>query len=62
MVRLKEGPATPPGTRILRLRGFDPDGDDMQFGVLGREGAALLRVENHNNGEASVYLNRVLVS
>ncbi len=61
VVRLREGPATPPGTRILRLRGFDPDGDELTFGVSGSNAQDLLRVENKpNSDEASVYLNRVL--
>jgi len=29
VVRLREGAATPPGTRILRLKGSDPDGDSL---------------------------------
>ncbi len=62
VVRLKEGAATPPGSRILRLRAFDPDGDHLTFGVLGDRGSdGFLRIENHPDGDkADVFLNRVL--
>ena len=60
VVRLKEGPGTPPGTRILQLRGYDRDGDELTFDVVGPEAQQLFRIENHHNNEASVYLNQVL--
>ena len=55
VVRLKEGSDTPPGTKILQLRGFDKEGDDLVFGVKGSQAKRLLEIENHHNSEASVY-------
>ena len=60
VVRLKEGPETPPGKKILQLRGFDLDGDQLTFGVKGQRANELIRIENHHDNEASVYLNQVL--
>eukprot|EP00095_Tigriopus_kingsejongensis_P008988 snap_masked-scaffold783_size97670-processed-gene-0.6 protein:Tk08988 transcript:snap_masked-scaffold783_size97670-processed-gene-0.6-mRNA-1 annotation:"PREDICTED: uncharacterized protein LOC100879829" len=54
VVRLKEGPETPPGTKILQLRGFDQDGDSLTFGVHGPQ--SVIRVENTNTNEASVFI------
>ena len=59
VVRLKEGPETPPGTKILHLRGHDPDGDRMRFGFRG-SAPGLIRIEGGQNGEASVFLEREL--
>ena len=59
VVRLKEGPDTPPGTKILHLRGHDPDGDRMRFGFRGST-PGLIRIEGGQNGEASVFLEREL--
>ena len=59
VVRLKEGPATPPGTKILHLRGLDPDGDRMRFGFRG-SAPGLIRIEGGQNGEASVFLEQML--
>lgn len=60
MVRLREGPETPPGTKILHLRAEDDDGDQLVFGISGIQAEDVLRIENHQNQEASVFLNRVL--
>ncbi|TRY71883.1 hypothetical protein TCAL_08438 [Tigriopus californicus] len=54
VVRLKEGSDTPPGTKILHLRGFDRDGDPLTFGVKGSQ--AVIHVENEDNNEASVFI------
>uniref|UniRef100_A0A8D8Q5N3 Cadherin-23 n=1 Tax=Cacopsylla melanoneura TaxID=428564 RepID=A0A8D8Q5N3_9HEMI len=59
VVRLKEGPDTPVGTFIYRLRGADPDGDVLTFGVQGH-GHDVIRIENLNSNEANIYLNKEL--
>ncbi len=59
VVRLKEGPDTPPGTKILTLRAQDPDGDKLEFGFRGDRD--LIRIESGaRQGEAAVYLERML--
>jgi cadherin 23 len=58
VVRLKEGPDTPVGTKILILRGFDPDGDALDFGYRGE--TDLLEIESDRSGEAAVFLGRLL--
>ena len=61
VVRLREGPDTPPGTRILQLRGYDADGDRLTFGLRNEAvDSQLIRIENLGNSEASVFLNQVL--
>ncbi|XP_063975231.1 cadherin-23 isoform X2 [Diachasmimorpha longicaudata] len=60
VVRLKEGPETPVGTLIYRLRGIDVDGDALTFGVKDQPGADVIRVENFGSQEANVFLNRLL--
>lgn len=59
VIRLKEGPDTPAGSFIYRLRGADPDGDVLTFGVQGH-GSDVIRIENLNSNEANVYLNKEL--
>ncbi|XP_024946017.1 cadherin-23 isoform X2 [Cephus cinctus] len=60
VLRLKEGPETPVGSLIYRLRGVDPDGDDLIFGVRDQPGSDVIRVENFNRNEANIYLNKLL--
>lgn len=48
-----------PGTFIYRLRGADPDGDVLTFGVQGH-GHDVIRIENLNSNEANIYLNKEL--
>ncbi|XP_011305109.1 cadherin-23 [Fopius arisanus] len=60
VVRLKEGPETPVGTLIYRLRGIDADGDALTFGVKDQPGADVIRVENFATQEANVFLNKLL--
>ncbi|KAJ1522204.1 hypothetical protein ONE63_002512 [Megalurothrips usitatus] len=60
VLRLKEGNETPVGSLIYRLRGADPDGDALTFGVRGSEGHDMLRIENLGTNEANVYLNKEL--
>lgn len=43
IVRLKEWPDTPPGTKILQLRGHDSDGDVLTFGVRDQKDQNLIR-------------------
>lgn len=61
VLRLKEGPDTPVGSLIYRLRGSDPDKDPLIFGI--REtgyGSDVLRIENLGNNEANLYLAQEL--
>ncbi|XP_050524905.1 cadherin-23 [Daktulosphaira vitifoliae] len=55
IVRLKEGPETPIGSLIYRVRGIDPDGDKLIFGVR-EPGDKIIKVENHSKNEAYIYL------
>lgn len=60
VLRLKEGPATPVGTLIYKLKGFDPDGDDLQFGIRTTIDSNILKIENSGNNEANLYLAKEL--
>lgn len=59
VVRVKEGPSSL-NKEIYRLEGDDPDGDSLTFGVLGRIGQDLLRIENIAPNKAVVYLRKKL--
>lgn len=62
VLRLKEGPDTPVGSLIYRLRGSDPDNDPLTFGIKDTGyGSDILRIENDqgNNG-ANLYLTQEL--
>ena len=60
MIRLKEGPDTPPGTVIFRVKAFDPDGDALTFGPISSDSNAdLVDIVNDSN-EASIVLKREL--
>lgn len=48
------------GSRIYRLRGFDPDDDPLRFGVRDQAGNEILRIENVGKNEADVYLKKEL--
>lgn len=48
------------GTLIYKLRGTDPDGDPLNFGVRSQPGSDVIRVENISPNEADVYLNKEL--
>ncbi|XP_059472366.1 cadherin-23 [Neocloeon triangulifer] len=58
VLRLKEG--TPAGSLIYRLRGFDPDGDTLTFGVREQAGQEILRIVRINDYEAHIYLRKEL--
>ncbi|KAM3963622.1 cadherin-23 [Aphomia sociella] len=60
VVRLKEGPDTPIGSLIYRLRGVDPDGDTLQFGIKDQLGSNILRLEAISSNEANIYLVKEL--
>ncbi|XP_013175482.1 PREDICTED: cadherin-23 [Papilio xuthus] len=60
VVRLKEGPETPVGSLIYRLRGIDPDGDTLKFGIKDQIGSDILRLEAISSNEANVYLVKEL--
>lgn len=48
------------GSLIYRLRGFDPDGDPLTFGVKEQTGRETLRIESLGTNEANVYLKKEL--
>ena len=48
------------GTVIYRLRGIDPDGDRLTFGIKDQPGSDVIRIENSDFGEANLYLNKEL--
>lgn len=48
------------GSLIYRLRGIDPDGDNLTFGVKDQPGSDIILVENFGSQEANVYLNKLL--
>ena len=60
VLRLKEGPETPAGSLIYRLKGYDPDDDPLTFGLRGQIANELLRIENVRTNEANVYLKKEL--
>lgn len=60
VVRLKEGSETPAGSLIYHLRGVDPDGDPLTFGVRDFPGNDILRIERVSNTEADIYLKNEL--
>ncbi|KAL0831494.1 hypothetical protein ABMA28_002291 [Loxostege sticticalis] len=60
VVRLKEGPETPVGSLIYRLRGVDPDGDTLKFGLRDQLGSDILRLEAISSNEANIYLIKEL--
>ncbi|XP_046672662.1 cadherin-23 isoform X2 [Homalodisca vitripennis] len=60
VLRLKEGADTPAGSLIYRLRGVDPDGDTLTFGVREQIGHDVLRIETIGVNEANVYLKKEL--
>uniref|UniRef100_A0A1B0CCE9 Putative cadherin egf lag seven-pass g-type receptor n=1 Tax=Lutzomyia longipalpis TaxID=7200 RepID=A0A1B0CCE9_LUTLO len=61
VLRLKEGPDTPVGSLIYRLKGFDPDGDPLTFGIKESiPGSEVLRVENVGMNQANLFLAQEL--
>ncbi|XP_026315340.1 cadherin-23 [Hyposmocoma kahamanoa] len=60
VVRLKEGTDTPVGSLIYRLRGVDPDGDTLKFGIRDQLGSDILRLEAISSNEANIYLVKEL--
>lgn len=45
---------------IYKLRGIDPDGDTLTFGVKEQLGHDILRIESFGVNEANVYLKKEL--
>lgn len=60
VLRLKEGPETSIDKPIYRLRGVDPDGDALEFGIRNSYESDILRIENVGMNEADIYLTREL--
>lgn len=48
------------GSLIYKLRGIDPDGDPLQFGVRSQPSSDIIKVENISPTEADIYLNHEL--
>lgn len=49
-----------PGSLIYRLRGVDPDGDTLRFGIRDQLGSDILRLEAISSNEANIYLVKEL--
>lgn len=60
VLRLKEGPESSIDKPIYRLRGVDPDGDALEFGIRNSYESDILRIENIGMNEADIYLTREL--
>lgn len=58
-MRVREGQSSL-NKEIYHLIGEDPDGDPLQFGVLGTLGRDLLRIESVGKEEAKIYLRKEL--
>lgn len=48
------------GSLIYKLKGFDPDGDALDFGVQSTYDSDVIRVVNLENDEAGIYLEKEL--
>lgn len=48
------------GSLIYRLRGVDPDGDTLKFGIRDQLGSDILRLEAISSNEANIYLVKEL--
>lgn len=44
------------GSLIYRLRGVDPDGDTLKFGIRDQLSSDILRLEAISSNEANIYL------
>ncbi|XP_050299893.1 cadherin-23 isoform X2 [Anthonomus grandis grandis] len=60
VLRLKEGEETPIGTLLYKLKGYDPDGDTLKFGIKPTMDNDVIVVKSISNTEANVYLNKIL--
>ena len=60
VLKLKEGSDTPVGSLIYTIRASDPDGDPLEFGLLGNSANELLVIESNHSTEANVYLKKLL--
>uniref|UniRef100_W4VR90 Putative cadherin egf lag seven-pass g-type receptor n=1 Tax=Corethrella appendiculata TaxID=1370023 RepID=W4VR90_9DIPT len=60
VLRLKEGVDTPIGTLIYKLKGYDPDGDPLTFGVRTTLDSDIIRIEKSGVNEANLYLDKEL--
>lgn len=60
VLRLKESPETPVGSLIYHLKGFDPDNDQLTFGIIPSQFSDIIRIENFGTNEANVYLAKDL--
>ena len=49
-----------PGTLIYHLRGYDPDGDSLTFGIRTSHDSDIIKIENIGHNEANIYLAKEL--
>lgn len=48
------------GSLIYKLKGLDPDGDPLTFGVINTFNSEILKIENFDQNQANIYLNKEL--
>lgn len=60
VLRLKESPETPVGSQIYHLKGYDPDNDQLTFGIIPSQFSDIIRIENFGTNEANIYLAKDL--
>lgn len=48
------------GSLIYTLKGFDPDGDALEFGVQGTYDSDIISVKSLTDHEAGIYLEKEL--
>lgn len=48
------------GSLIYKLKGFDPDGDALDFGVQSTYDSDIISVRNLESNEAGIYLEKEL--
>lgn len=48
------------GSLIYKLKGFDPDGDALDFGVQSTYDSDVITVKNLESNEAGIYLEKEL--
>lgn len=60
VLRLKESPETSVGSLIYNLKGYDPDNDQLTFGIIPSTFSDIIRIDNFGTNEANIYLAKDL--
>ncbi|XP_023245986.1 cadherin-23 [Copidosoma floridanum] len=60
VLNLPESPKTPVGMHIYHLKGFDPDGDELTFGVRSHPDSDVIRIERSTISSSYIVLNKPL--